>query len=160
MDFSIGFLIIVENNLWKYLELELKGSPKNENPVINYSPLCHSKPKLGYFWWNPRAFWPCIDRAKYCELILLFSHTGFCLLYTGKYAYPDILCMFPEKWTHDVFCKTNGCYPVFLLSTALKPALYFLLELVMMCLWIYVTTCAILIDRSIDFLDFTLVKSH
>ncbi len=35
-----------------------------------YSPSCRSKPvrpllilehKLRYFWWNPRAFWPCID---------------------------------------------------------------------------------------------------
>lgn len=36
--------------------------------------------------------------------ILLFSHTVLCLLY-GKYAYPDLLCMFPEKLTHDVFYK-------------------------------------------------------
>ncbi len=48
----------------------MDSTPKNENPVINYSPSCCSKPvtrlsssehKLRYFGWNPRAFWPCID---------------------------------------------------------------------------------------------------
>ncbi len=44
------------------------SSPKNENSVINYYPSCRSNPvssssehKLRYFWWNPRAFWSCID---------------------------------------------------------------------------------------------------
>ncbi len=47
-----------------------KTIPKNENSVINYWPSCHSKrvkpsfifeTQIKIFWWNPRAFWPCID---------------------------------------------------------------------------------------------------
>ncbi len=43
---------------------------ESDKNVMIYSPSCRSKPirpssslehKLRYFWWNPRAFWPCID---------------------------------------------------------------------------------------------------
>ncbi len=44
---------------------------KNVNSAMNYSPSCRSKPirflfifgtQIKIFWWNLRAFWPCIDR--------------------------------------------------------------------------------------------------
>ncbi len=108
---------------------------------------------------SPRHFvstflWILSTQTYYYFYILFF-----CLLYTSMHI-QIYYARFLINEHMMCFVKTNSCYTVFLLSTSLKPALYFLLQLVMMCLWIYVTTCAILIDRSIDFLDFTLVKSH
>ncbi len=108
---------------------------------------------------SPRHFVSTFLWILWTQTYYPFYIQFFCLLCTSIHIQIYYACFLRNEhmmW----FVKTNSCYAVFLLSTSLKPALYFLLQLVMMCLWIYVTTCAILIDRSIDFLDFTLVKSH
>lgn len=77
----------------------------------------------------------CLLFNEYCELrhITLFTYCFICLLYTSMHIQIYYACFLRNE--HMMcFVKINGCYPVFLLSTALKPALYFLLQLVMMCL--------------------------
>ncbi len=61
-----GFVNLLLNVANKTNQHWRHSSPKNEN--CHYSPSCRSKPirpsflfrTQRYFWWNSRAFWPCI----------------------------------------------------------------------------------------------------
>ncbi len=92
------------------------SSPKNENDVINYLPSCRFKParsfiyqhKLRYYWWNPRAFWPCIDSLEY---LLSTKKTKKMTLFNNFFSSMSVFNRCPREYHGNVFfaLKNYSC---------------------------------------------------
>ncbi len=117
------------------------SSPKNFNYVINYSPSYRSKPtrhsfiyqhKLRYYWWNPRAFWPCIDSLEY---FLSTKKTKIMTLFNNFFSSMSVFNRCPREYHCNVFLHSKSILVGSQNYCWTTDATWIILTMSLLCFW-------------------------